>query len=467
VVRGHPDEAGGTVSAGDGQERERPGAPFTDDAAAAAWARDADPREFFGRGAGLLAMNLGAAVMTMGPLARGIDGRIWRYSRGVYVPDNGAVRARAVALLKDAYRPGHAAVAEDVVLAHAPVIDSEPCEHLVNVPNGLLDWRTGMLYAHDPGVLSTVQLGAPWDPAARCPAFDWWLAQVVPHDCIELAWELTGYLAYSGNPLHAAVMLTGTGRNGKGTYLRLMKAMLGKANVTAVSLADLVTNRFAKATLFGRIANIAGDIDATFLESTAVLKAVTGGDLVSAEHKGKDLFDFTPWAVPVFSANAVPPSADTTAGYLSRWLIIPFPVSFAGREDRTIEARLHAELPGILAGGLRRLPALLARGQFGLTDSAREAKAEFERRTDQVKYWLDECCERGDYPPANRAALYQAYKRWTDRDSGKPVKAAEFYDRLARCGIPQGRAGDSGTRVFYGVKVTDSGFPAAVMPSRY
>jgi P4 family phage/plasmid primase-like protien len=449
-----------------GQGQGWPDAPFTDDAAAAAWAKGTDPLEFFNRTGGILARTLGAAVMVMGPLARGADGRTWRYRRGVYVPDGpgeDTIRSRTVALLGDSYRPGHAAVARDVVLAHIPVLGSDPVEHLINVPNGLLDWRTGTLHAHTPDVRTTVQLGVPWDPAATCPWFDWWLAQVVPRDCVELAWELTGYLAYAGNPLHAAVMLVGDGRNGKGTYLRLVKAMLGEANVTAVSLADLVSTRFATASLFGKIANIAGDIDGTYLESTAVLKAVTGGDLISAEHKGKDRFDFTPWAVPVFSANKIPASADTTVGYLSRWLVIPFPVSFAGREDRTVEDRLRAELPGILAGGLRRLPALLARGQFGLTDSAREAKAEFERRVDNVRWWLSECCELGDYPPASRTGLYQAYKRCTERDGGRPLKAGEFYDRLARIGIPNGRAAD--VRWFSGVKVTDDGWPVSFSAS--
>lgn len=435
-----------------------PDEPFTDEAAALSWAAGKDPLDFFGRVGGLQAMKLGVSVATMGPLARGIDGRIWRYQNGVYLPDGpgqDTIRDRAIALLRDHYRPAHAAIARDVVLSGAKTIRSEPVEHLINTPNCLLDWRTGAWHSHSPDVLTTVQLSTNWNPSATCPVFDWWLTQVVPPDCVELVWELIGYLAYSGNPLHAAVMLTGEGRNGKGTLIRLMKAMLGESNLTGISLDDLVSERFARAQLFGKIANIAGDIDATYLESTATFKAITGGDLISAEHKGKDRFDFTPWAVPVFSANKIPASADTTVGYLSRWLIIPFPVSFAGREDRTIEGRLHAELPGILAGGLRRLPALLARGQFGLTDSACEAKAGFERRVDQVRYWLHECCERGDYPKVNRNDLYQAYRMWVLRDGGKAMRSSEFYDRLARAGIPNGR--DSDLRWFSGIKITDNG----------
>ena len=449
-----------------------PAVPFTDDALARAWADSKDPVDFFGRVGGLQAMKLGMSVAVMGPLARGTDGRIWRYRNGVYVPDGpgeDTIRDRAVALLKDSYRPGHATVARDVAMSCIPGISCEPIGHLINLPNGLLDWSTGAWYHHSPDILSTVQLAVPWEPAATCPAFDAWLPQVVPPDCIELVWELISYLCYSGNPLHTAVMLLGGGRNGKGTLLRVIEALLGKANITSVSLHDLVNTRFRTAQLFGKLANIAGDIDAAYIENTAVFKAITGGDLVQGEHKNKDPFDFTPWAVPVFSANAVPPSADTTAGYMSRWLVIPFPVSFAGREDRAIEPRLHAELPGILAKALRYLPALLARGQFALADSARGAKAEFERRVDQVRYWVSECCECGDYPPVNRNELYQAYRRVVQRDGGKPVKAAEFYDRLAGAGFHPGRIGN-GTRVFSGLKVIDDGWnvqPGSAASSRY
>jgi putative DNA primase/helicase len=256
-------------------------------------------------------------------------------------------------------------------------------------------------------------------------------------------------------------MLAGDGRNGKGTLLRAILAILGKANTTSASLHDLLTVRFTTASLFGKLANISGDIDGTYLESTATLKGITGGDQLSAEHKMKDRFDFTPWCVPVFSANKIPASADTSAGYLSRWLVIPFPNSFEGREDRALDDKLRPELPGILAAGLRALPELLARGQFSLGDSALEAKADFARRVDQVRNWLHECCgpaqpdERGKYPLVNRAELFESYRNWVWADGGKPLKASEFYNRLAAAGVPAGADGVRGVRGFRGIKVVN------------
>jgi P4 family phage/plasmid primase-like protien len=343
----------------------------------------------------------------------------------------------------------------DIVRSAVPRREWGPVEPVINVANGMLDWSTHKLVPHDWTAYSSTQLPVKWNPDAECKEFDAWLAEVVPPDCVELAWEIIGYLAYSGNPLHTAIMLMGTGRNGKGTFLRVVKSLLGERNIATATLAGLTGNRFTPATLHGKLANIAGDIDATYLESTAMFKAITGDDMIYAEHKHGQPFTFTPWAVPVFSANKVPASADTTAGYLSRWLILPFPNSFEGSEDRTVDARLSAELPGILASAVRRLPGLLARGQWVESLTALDAKAEFNRRVDQVRYWLSECTER--YPSeawAKRSDLYEAYKRWTVRDGGKPVRASEFYDRLNGAGYA-GVKLDDGARVYRGLKITD------------
>lgn len=263
----------------------------------------------------------------------------------------------------------------------------------------------------------------------------------MPADCVELAWQIIAYLLYSGNPLHSAIMLVGSGRNGKGTLLRVIKALIGEENIGSASLADMAEHKFAIAPLFGKLANIAGDIDPIYLERTGHFKEFTGGDLMKAEFKGRDLFFYTPWAVHIFSANKIPASADTTAGYLSRWVILPFPNSFEGREDCTLDSRLAIELPGILATALRRLPGLLSDGQFRTSKSATDAKDEFSHRVDQVRAWLHDCTEKisedPKYPNSTgvlRTDLYTFYKGWCVRDGGKAVRASEFYDRLIAAG---------------------------------
>ncbi|PSK96684.1 P4 family phage/plasmid primase-like protein [Haloactinopolyspora alba] len=418
-----------------------------------------NPGRYFTEKGRLKPKTLAGDVMYLGPLAKGVDDRVWRYADGVWRPAPDIIRDRATHLLGERYSVTATGAARDIVLANVTEITCDPVEPLINFRNGLLDWRTGTLHPHDPAVPSTVQLPIDYAPDAAAPHFERFLSQVVPADMVELAWELIGYLMYSGNPLHKAVMLTGHGRNGKGTFLRVITALLGRANITNVSLHDLMNTRFATASLFGKLANIAGDIDAGYLENTATFKGITGGDTISAEHKGRDRFDFTPWAVPVFSANKIPASADTTAGYLSRWLVVPFPHSFAGREDRHLGTRLQSpdELAGIAARGIAALPRLLERGDFEETESGSTAMAEFVRRVDQVRTWLHDCTDLDPaHPWVGRTDLYEAYKRWAARDGHKPVKASEFYDRLEAAGAEPAKV--RGVRGFRGIRITDQGW---------
>jgi putative DNA primase/helicase len=44
-----------------------------------------------------------------------------------------------------------------------------------------------------------------------------------------------------------------------------------------VTLPEPAENRFRTATLFGKLANLAGDLDSRWLDSTAMFKAITGG----------------------------------------------------------------------------------------------------------------------------------------------------------------------------------------------
>lgn len=420
------------------------------------------PSKYFDTSGGrkeLLAATLAADIAALGPLAEGIDDRTWSYHGGVWKPTPHIIRDRTVTLLGEQFRITHASNAAAVVKAHAPTITSDPVYEVINFTNGLYYWQPDMLQPHDPTVMTTVQLAVDYDPHASCPEFDQFLTGIVPADTINTAWELIGYLMLSGNPLHKAVMLIGTGRNGKGTLLRVIVALLGKQNVASISLHTLVDNRFATANLFGKIANIAGDIDGTYLESTATLKAITGDDLISAEHKGRDMFNFTAWAVPVFSANKIPPSADVTSGYLSRWLPIEFPTSFVGREDPELTARLttKAELAGVAAKAVPALRRLMARGRFEDTESSRTAVRKFARHVDQVRAWLDDCTQPDSDHWEPRVDLYRFYKNWINREGGRAVKAGDFYDRLEGVGATPLK--HVGTRGFTGISVTDRADP--------
>ncbi|MFZ3315387.1 MAG: phage/plasmid primase, P4 family [Mycobacterium sp.] len=406
---------------------------------------EAQESDFFGKG-GLLAMDLAEAVM--GAVRCGFNdttGMFYVYRGGVWEPKVDPIEAEIGRLLGNRYRKSHKGNVLDLIRLSKTTlrITDEPRPDHINTPNGMVDWRTGDLLGHSPDYLSTVQLPVEYDVAADCPAFETFLTQVLPADCYMptqdspqgFIWELIGYAMYSGNPLHIAILLRGIGRNGKGTLIRLLKALLGARNTSAVGLHDLTGNRFRTATLYGRLANLAGDLDSKWINDTAAFKAITGGDTVQAEHKYGAPFDFTPWALPIYSANKPFGSADSSEGWHARWVVVPFPNNFLGCEDRTLDTKLQtdAELRGIMARGIRALPDLMDRGRLPQPTSVTEAKEAFIVASDAIRAWINECCRlHDDAPFIPRPLLYQAYRSYATSidNSPKPLGSREFYNRL-------------------------------------
>lgn len=406
------------------------------------------PRDFVDPRDGLQVAMLAHSIMDAGPLAFGRDGSFWVYGDGVWSPDPKVVRRRAAARLLNHFRPGHANAVEEYVQYRVPEILCEPVSEVINFRNGLLDWKTGELRAHDPGVMSTVQLSVDWEPTATCPRFDAFLAESMSPDYVDLVWEMIGYLMYSGNPLQVAFMLVGPGGNGKGRLIEIIQNLLGFRNISGEELTALSENRFSAVNLFGKLANIAGDIDATYQESTARFKSITGDDVIAGERKYGDRFNFKPWAVSVFSANKIPGSADVSQGYLRRWIVINMP-NVPANPDPALVAGILPELEGIAAKAVPALLQLMARRSFDMKGDVGRGKEEFAEAIDQVRQWLADATVAAPDHREARPALYTAYCSWANKNGAGRLKAQEFYHRLEAIGFKGTKY--QGERQFIGI----------------
>jgi putative DNA primase/helicase len=393
---------------------------------------------YFSPDFGLMASRAASAVRDGGPLMRGADGRLWAYAGGVWSPGDREVAARVVALLGDRYRPHHRQAIVEVLGATLDVLHVRPVSEFVNMPNGLVRWASPdgpTLIDHHPESFSTVQLPVEFVPGSECPEFERFLTEAVAPDDQARVWELIGYLMMSGNPLQRLFLFTGGGGNGKGVLLDVIKRVLGPSNVSSVPLHDFADNRFATAELVGKLANICGDIDATFIEKTGMIKQLAGEDTIKAERKGEQQFDFDFFGKMLFSANAIPQAADSSTGWLRRWEIVHFPNAPAA-PDIDLKRRLTSpeSLQGIAYRALRALPTLMGRRAFDRGEAANRAFREFAERNNLLLQWLaDEehggyYDETGFYP---RRVFWQAFRRWYEENnpSGRVMGTQGFYER--------------------------------------
>ncbi|MHB1038005.1 MAG: phage/plasmid primase, P4 family [Pirellulales bacterium] len=331
--------------------------------------------------------------------AKDAGGGLYRFNEGVYKAAGESVVKRHVKHLCEALgqtKKWSIRLATEVceyIRLDSPELWAKPPANPLNVKNGLLDTRTRDLKPHDPTHLSAVQLPVSYDATATCPRTESFIRDVFPADATDLAWQIAAWSMTADSSIQKAVLLVGSGCNGKSAYLSQLTAFLGKGNVSGVSLHRLEADRFTPVRLLGKLANICPDLPSADLVGSSAFKAITGHDSVVAERKFEGSFEFEPFAKLIFSANSLPKSPDGSDGFFRRWLVLPFDRQFAPEDQvprQVLDGSLAdpRELSGLLNHALDALPYLEMHG-FSEPDSVREAAQDFRATTDPLAIWLD------------------------------------------------------------------------------
>jgi len=342
------------------------------------------------------------------------------------------------------------------------LLTSQPTE-LINFRNGLLEWKTEILRSHSPETLSTIQLPVDWNSSATCPRIQSFLKQVLPPDCLDFIHEVVGYLMVCIATLRVAFLFIGGGANGKSTLIALIRALLGILNISSVTLQDLSENRFRSAELFGKLANLCGDLDPRAIKKSDIFKTVVGGsDIITVERKYNHPFSFVPFIRLLFSCNEAPPSADQTEAYFNRWVVIPFPNVFKDEKDDKMllqQLTTKEELSGLAVLAVRDLKKLMDRGYFELPASVEEAREKYREKLDSVKVFLSEQCEIDPLFTVGKTVLYQKYQEWCKSNGRIPVGGQRFGEKLTNeigpDRVKEVRPG-GGNRVWQGVGLVNN-----------
>lgn len=398
------------------------------------------------------------------PLGRGADGEMYVYEGGIYARDEKIVTKRVAKALGAKY----SASVLGQVEAHLLNVDL-PDVGLPDLPSGYLDyivlengiywWRSGDLEKHSSALGAMTRLPIVHDPIAKPHAFRDWLGQVLGDD-EELhrhLWEVLGYLLMTGNPLQKIFMIYGPGGNGKGTLLRVIRHMLGRENYSSISMHQLVDDRFATSGLYGKIANVSGDLSSKFLTDPQVLKEITGGDAISASRKFGQSFEFVPYAVPIFASNEFFRTSDTSAGWRRRWEVIEFTRNVLADGRPFDEGLLFEDVPGIFNYAMEGLRRLMERGRFDPPQAAQDATSRLHDEADPIVTWLDDDEQVDRHPDAvtPRTRVYARYKGWCSRNGYSPLALVPFGRRLTQLGIESTRPtiGTGRTWCYQGIHV--------------
>jgi len=230
-------------------------------------------------------------------------------------------------------------------------------------------------------------------------------------------------------------MLIGPGGNGKTSFLDLLTRFLGQSSVSNRSLHELENNRFAKASLFGKLANIYDDLSDKALRHTGTFKMLSGRSPIEAEKKWKESFNFTNYAKLIFSCNKVPKADDDTDAFFDRWILLTFPNKFQGdNRDPHIIDKLTAEneLSGLLNIALKLLNRITEKAEISHSATTDEVRADYIRKSDPLGAFVMDCLKHdaeGWIPKQELYSLFTAYCRSQKLPS---VSSRTFYMNLTR-----------------------------------
>lgn len=315
--------------------------------------------------------------------------------------------------------------------------------HIINLKNGLYDLKEDKFNLHTPKLLSTVQIPVKYDPDAKCPMIDRFLSQVVSDEYIPMLLEWIGYSMIPDNSMQKAVMLVGSGSNGKSVFLNLLTEFIGIKNTSGESLQKLEKDRFSAANLYGKLLNGCPDIAGSEVYDNSAFKTFTGNEKqIRGEIKGQQAFYFNNTARLIFSANDLPPVKNAGYAYYRRWMLIEFPNRFEGKNaDRNLINKLttEKELSGLLNKAIVGLKEILEKGEFSYHKTIEEVERMYRLKSDLVAAFADECIIMSSND-LSKAVAYETYVMWCKKNDEKPASNAIFGKKFRKLGYESFKA---------------------------
>jgi putative DNA primase/helicase len=339
----------------------------------------------------------------------------------------------------------------------------------INCLNGELSYIDGVwkINPHNREHYRTCILPVIYDPTAEAPRFRKFLAEIFAgdDDCeekIAVVEEAIGYTLIPSCHLEKFLMLIGSGANGKSVLLGVLEKLVGVKNTSAVQ-PEQFDNRFQRAHLFKKLANIITEIKEGGEIADAQLKSLTSGELTTAEDKFKPPFDFKPYATHWFGTNHLPHTRDFSDALFRRGIILTFNNKFDGqRRDVRLSEKLKAELSGIFNLALEGLARLNRYDQFTECASSNQALNLWRMEADQAAQFVEDCCELEADSSTASGELFRAYVAWADSNGIRHKLAHKtLTQRLDRLGYKHLRKGSGGTRTISGLSLKSSCTSAA------
>lgn len=348
---------------------------------------------------------------------------------------------------------------DPAVRVEADALDAD--QWALNCLNGTVDLRTGELRGHSRGDLITKLCPVPYDLTATCPRFDRFLLEAMG-DNTELAAYLLRFLGYGitgSTREHVFGLWHGaTGGNGKSTLIDLLSYVLDDYAITVAPdlLLQQPNSQHSTGLLDFRGARLVLSNEAPEGKrwNESLVKRLTGGDVIRARRMRQDFIEFTPSHTLIVAANARPLVREQGPAFWRRVNLLPWDVSFTGREDKQLLTTLRSEAAGVLR---YLIAGCLAWQQAGLSPPIQITAAgnDYRESQDTLGGFVQDAITSKTGNAIAKSAIYSAYRQWATT-GGEPylLSARSFHRQLAERQFRTTKR--QGTRCYVDIEITRS-----------
>ena len=318
--------------------------------------------------------------------------------------------------------------------AHFEPIEPQNGKVLINLQNGTFEiTKTSQnLREFRATDFLTYQLPFEFDENADCPMFEKYLNQVLPEKELQnIVAEFFGYIFTKGLKMEKAMLLYGSGANGKSVLFDIMNALLGDDNISNFSLSNLLEEH-NRALIAYKLLNYGSEINAT--KTRDEFKNLVSTEPIQARLKYGNSFTMKNYAKLAFNCNELPKDFDHQKAYFRRLLIIPFRVTIPDAEqNKTLaEKIIKNELAGVFNWIIDGLKRLLKAEKFTESEIAKETLETYKRESDSVAGFVD---EQNNLVGLSLKSAYGDYRSFCLDCGIKPLGRNNFSKRLQTLGF--------------------------------
>lgn len=301
----------------------------------------------------------------------------------------------------------------DMTSHHRSVFTLTPPE-LIPLKNGVYDFNTNTLLPHSAEYRFKYQLPVVFDPEAKCPKIEAFLDEILLPEQRLIIEEWMGYCFWRDYRFKKALVLVGEGDTGKTTLLEVLTYLIGRENISAISLQKMTSDKFSAAHMYEKHANLVDELSARDIADTDAFKMATGNGSVTGEYKFGNQFSFQNFAKLTYACNRIPDMADNNDdAYFNRWIVIRFEKIIKNKIPNFIQRlTTEEERSGLFNLAIRGLCRLLDQKRFTFNLNAEETKLEMMRSGSSIAMFASDMLIKADDGEVSKEDMYDEYTKY-------------------------------------------------------